>query len=186
MLSNFLIHDSSNESNLDYEIKIPSSSTKYNLIFLTKQNNSLVENIDDNNYNTEINEIKYKIFDDISSISNNSDNLELILTLPTEYNIISINKIKLSDKLNKYVKNIYLIADDQIIISMDKLFNINKEQKTKIIKQKQNNSQINNIIGKNINLHIILDKDSINHIINKNIFVNYSFIVIKNKFKYLQ
>jgi hypothetical protein len=149
-----------------------------------KQNNNFIENIEEKNYYLQDNEVKYKIFEDISSISKINNDIELILNIPIENNIISINKIKLSNRLNKYIKNIYLNIDEKIIITKDEIIG-NKENLLKIIERKQKENSINNLSNKNINIHIILDKNALNHIINKNIFVNYSYAIFKNKVKFL-
>lgn len=149
-----------------------------------KQNNNFIENIEEKNYYLQENEVKYKIFEDISSISKNNNNIELILNIPIEKNIISINKIKLSSQLNKHIKNIYLNINNKMIINKDEMIG-NKEKLSKIIERKEKENIINSSINKNINLHIIFDKNALNHIINKNIFVNYSYAILKNKIKFI-
>lgn len=190
IMSNLLIKEKFNEFDFDFEKKservLSSIENIYkNQIQKYKHNIDLIENIEETNYYVQDNEVKYKIFEDISTISKKKNNdIELILNIPIENNIISINKIKLSNQLNKYIKNIYLNIDDKIIIKKDEL-NINKEKLSKIIKYKEKDNIINSSINKNINLHIVIDKKALNYIINKNIFVNYSYAIFKNKIKFI-
>lgn len=212
MLSSLLIKETFDEFNLDQEKKIISFKTKplninsnsnsnTNTNNLTnvliennqikeiiygsqKQNNNFIENIEEKNYYVQDNEVKYKIFEDISSISKKNNDIELILNIPVENNIISINKIKLSNQLNKYIKNIYLNIDNKIIINKDEMIG-NREKLSTIIESKEKVNIIKSLTNKNINLHIILDKNALNHIINKNIFVNYSYAIFKNKVKFI-
>lgn len=195
MMSNLLIKENFDEFNLDYEKNntiTPTEENKQNTLnknYYNKkynqylnQDNNFIENIDDTDYYVQNNEVKYKIFEDISSISKNDESIELILNIPIENNIISINKIKLSNKLNKFIKNIYLNIDNKIIIKKEEIFESN-ETLSKIIENKNKNNIIKYLMDKNINLHIILEKNALNYIINKNIFVNYSYAIFKNKLK---
>lgn len=170
-------------SNCNFDINLLEDMLRKEIIYKNqKQNHNFIENIEEKNYYVQDNEVKYKIFEDISSISKKNNDIELILNIPIENNIISINKIKLSNQLNKYIKNIYLNVDNKIIINKDEILS-NREKLSKIIENKE--SIIKNSTNKNINLHIILDKNALNHIINKNIFVNYSYAIFKNKVKFL-
>lgn len=147
--------------------------------------NSFVECIDDANYNIQTNEIKYKIFEDISSLNKNDENLELILNLSTPSNVISINKIKLTNSLNKFLKDIYIVIDGNTTMIKEEIFE-NKEKFLKIIAHKFNDNIVNcsPFTKSNIDIHIVFDKNALNHIMNKNIFVNYSFTTLKNKVKF--
>jgi hypothetical protein len=142
---------------------------------------NIIELVDDKNYAVYENDVKYKIFEDISSISKSScGEIELVLDIPYEHNIVSINKIKLSNELGKFVKNIYMMTGKKVIMTKEQILN----DTNKLLKIKENiNSDCSD--GYGICLHIILDKDSLNHIINKNIFVNYSYAVLKNKLKFV-
>lgn len=168
-------HDKKNNSNI-LNLDNQDKNQNYN------QTDGIIENIDEKNYYVQDNEVKYKIFDEISSISKINNSIELILNIPTENNILSINKIKLSNKLNKYIEDVYLNIDDKIILKKDEIIR-NNNKPTKITKS-SNKENINCILGKNVNLHIILNKDALNHVINKNIFVNYSYAIFKNKLKF--
>ena len=194
LLSNLLIKENFEEFNLDFEKNDYISQTntcklnslKYDTAktnFYLYKNYSLIENIDDENYYIQDNEVKYKIFEDISSISKNDNYLELILKIPIDNNILSINKIKLSNQINKFIFDIFLNIDNKIIIKKEEIFEY-KEKLSKIIESEKRKNIINCSQEKNINLHIILNKDALNYIINKNIFVNYSYVIFKNKIKF--
>ena len=189
MLSNFLIHDKFTEFDLyseqDQEKKI---LNKINCLYsYDNYSNELIEEIDDNNYTSYEQEIKYKIFKDISSISKKNNTIELTLNIPLDDNIISINKIKLSSSLNKYIKDIYVCVDKEKIITYKDFFNNSQNitHSTTFAKHISSDKIINCQCNKNITLHIILKDNIINKIINKNIFVNYSFAIFKNKMKFI-
>ena len=135
-------------------------------------------------------EIKYKIFEDISSVSKKNNTIELVLDIPIDDSVISINKIKLSNKLNKYIKDIYVCIEDEKIITHKDFLNstqINSNSSsTKFTEHISSQKIINCQYNKNITLHILLSNNVINKIINKNIFVNYSFAIFKPKFKFTQ
>lgn len=204
MLENLLIKETFNEFNLYHE-KINKNlnlnldcnldlNFNYDLeslnrkviheIITKKQNTCLIENINNENYNIYDNEIKYKIFQDISLITKNNNNLELVLNIPSKNNILSINKIKFSDKLNKYIKDIYLKINNNKINKDVILGIVNNNKSLKIIENIYNNNIINYSTNTNIDLYIVLDKNALNYIINKNIFINYSYIIYKNKLKF--
>ena len=153
--------------------------TKSSESFISDES-SIIELVDDKkNYTVYENEVKYKIFEDISSISKGvCGDLELILDIPYEHNVVSINKIKISNGLSKYIKNVYMMLGEKIIMTKEELINTNN--KIKIMRDNKNTNDYHNI-----NLSIILDKDSLNHIVNKNIFVNYSYTILKNKLKFI-
>lgn len=194
LLSNLLIKEKFDEFNLDLEKINPSllsNTIKYNAFkdniseqnCIYSKNYSIIENIDDKNYYVQDNEVKYKIFEDISSILKNDKYLEIVLKIPIENNILSINKIKFSNKINKYIKNIYLNIDNKVTIKNEDIFE-SKKILSKIIKYDKTEHIINCSLYKNIDIHIILDKDALNYIMNKNIFVNYSYVIFKNKIKF--
>ena len=149
---------------------------------LNKQYNNyssdILEHIDDSEYNIKEQEIKYKIFDDISSITKQNENIEIILDIPKNSQIISINKIKLSKNINNFVNDIYISLNNK------------KITKEKIYKNNLNEYLINNKLDNNsfkchnnISLHIIINSNSFNEIINNNIYVTYSYANYKNKNK---
>lgn len=189
MLSNFLIQDKFLEFDFD-SVKEQKNYLLNKICYLQSTNeysNELIEEInDDKNYNLYEQEIKYKIFEDISSVSKKNDMIELILDIPIDNSIISINKIKLSNKINKYIKDIYVYASDEKIITHKDFLNsisTNTETSSKFTKHISSQKIINCQYNKNITLHILLSNNVINKIINKNIFVNYSFAVFKPKLK---
>jgi hypothetical protein len=181
MLSNFLIQENFSEFEFesDQENQI---ITKINYLQSNRDyTNSLIEHNKNNLFDQEI---KYKIFEDISSIIKKDNMIELVLNIPIENNIISINKIKISTKLNKYIKDIFICIDNEKIIINT---NLNKKKNNSLILIEPNYSQkiINCQNINNITLHILLDNNVINKIINKYIFVNYSFEFYKNKIKFI-
>lgn len=150
----------------------------------------LVEQLEEKNYMMKEQEIKFKIFDDISSVSKNSDNkLELILTIPKSSDIMTINKIKLSKNIKQYVFDIFITLNNNIILNKD----IKHNEKILLSKSNSNIFDYANLFeNKNhidcskgdVNIHIVLEPNSINEIINNNIYINYSFANYKNKVKF--
>ena len=178
-ISKLLINDLFDEFNFKSSNTI--NKQKNNMIkqIINSEENdtSIIEHIDDKNYKKCEHEIKYKIFEDINAVSKKGDNIELILTLPIEHNIISINKIKISKKVKNFINDIYLCIDNQILLTKDDLYNqINNNEKISKIIYKSNNI---------INLHILLNRSAMNYIVNKDIFINYSYLMNKNKIKYI-
>lgn len=124
-----------------------------------------------NNFNIESeNEIKFKIFDDIHSINIKSNLIELIVKIPLVENIVSINKIILSNKIKKYLINIFIYVEGSNII----FDNTNKI----IIKSNLNN------FTKDLEISLIFNSTALNDIMNQNIIVNYSCVNLKKKIKY--
>lgn len=195
MKPNFLIQDKFLEFNFNTEqeqhnflSKLPEFYINKNIIENTTDYSSeLIEEIDDNNYNLYEQEIKYKIFEDISSVNKKNDIIELMLNIPINDNIMSINKIKLSTKLNKYIYNIYVCVDGKKIVTQTDFLNDDKNniKSTIFDKQISSNKIINCQYSKNVTFHILFKNNVINKIINKNIFVNYSFAILKNKLKFM-
>jgi hypothetical protein len=140
----------------------------------------IIEYIEDNNYSIENKEQKYKIFDDITSIIKNKNNkIELIINIPKSNDVVKINKIKIPKSIENYLTNIFISLDDNIILSDNDIFNKN----IKLLNTNYNNS-INCTKG-TINLHIIFEPNSINKIINSNIYIYFTYINLKNKIKFL-
>ena len=193
MLTNFLIQDKFLEFDFDYvsvqEHKSHISKKIRYLQSINKYSNELIEEInDDENYNLYEQEIKYKIFEDIGSVSKKNNIIELVLDIPVDNSIISINKIKLSNKINKYIKDIYVCMDNEKIITYKDFLNsttTNPESSSKFTKHITSQKIINCQYNKNVTLHILLSNKVINKIINKNIFVNYSFAIFKPKLKFI-
>lgn len=190
-MTNFLIQDQFLEFNFN-SVQEQKSYISNKIKYLQSTNeysNELIEEInDDENYNIYEQEIKYKIFEDISSVSKKNNMIELVLDIPIDNSIISINKIKLSNKLNKYIKDIYVCTDDEKIITHKDFLNpslTNVETSTKFTKHISSQKIINCQYNKNITLHVLLSNNVINKIINKNIFVNYSFAIFKPKLKFI-
>jgi len=189
MLSNFLIQDKFLEFDFD-SVQEQKTHLLNKISYLQSTNeysNELIEEIDDNNYNLYEQEINYKIFEDISSVVKKNNMIELVLDIPVDNSIISINKIKLSNKLNKYIKDIYVCMEDEKIITNKDFLNSKSSnyKSSKFTKNISSEKIINCQYNKNITLHVLLSNNAINKIINKNIFVNYSFAIFKNKHKFL-
>jgi hypothetical protein len=138
--------------------------------------NNCIEYIDDIDTNTHYEEIKYKIFDDLTHIIKNENNIELIINIPNTYELLSIIKIRLSKKITSYIKDIYVKQNKEIILTKNKLLNINI---------KDINNVINNTSGE-LNLYITIEPNSLNHIINSNIYILFLFVNRKNKIKFLE
>ena len=85
-------------------------------------------------------------------------------------------KIKLSRKIKNCIKDIYIKQNKEIILTKDKLLNINK---------KDIYNEISNKNGK-LNLHIVIESNSLNYFINSNIYILFLFLNNKNKIKYLE
>ncbi len=189
MLSKLLIKDDFMEFNFNSEQEQEHEKkllNKINYLYLSNNySNELIEEIDDNNYNLYDHEIKYKIFEDISSVTKKNNTIELVLDIPVDDNIISINKIKLSNKLNKYIKDIFVCVGDEKVITYKDFLNENNYQTLTFAQQISSEKIINCQFNKDITLHILLKNNIINKIINKNIFVNYSFAIFKNKLKFI-
>ena len=173
MKSYILIQDSFDEFNLNNLEKINTHFDYKNQlsIFNTKQSNSIIEHINDENYILYENEVKYKIFEDINSISKKNNIIELQLNIP--HNIISINKIKIPNQINKFIEDIFICNGHEIIKLDEKYFNSNTTNKI-IYNQHEN-----------IKLYIYFNTQVINKMINKSIFINYSYAIFKNKVKFI-
>lgn len=195
MISSFLIQDQFSEFDFNCEQDQMQNQEqilldKINLLRNSSSPNDycceLIEEIDDNNYNLFDQEIKYKIFEDISSVTKQDEMIELVLDIPVDKTIISINKIKLSNKLNKYIKDIFVCAEGEKIITYKDFINsTNLETSVKFTQHISSQEIIDCQFNKNITLHILMEKNVINKIINKNIFVNYSFAIFKPKLKFI-
>jgi len=161
-----------NENIKEYNDKIQSYQNRnYNI---ESNINNCIEYINDNKYDIHSQEIEYKILDDISYIIKNKDSIELIVNISNKCDFLSINKIRLSQKINNYIKDIYVKQNTEIILTKDKLLNI----KTK---------DINNIIkfsNEKLNLHIIIEPNNLNNIINSHIYILFTYINFRNKVKY--
>lgn len=131
----------------------------------------IIENINDSNYEIKENEIKYEIFDNNNNIQLYKDNIELIIYLPNNYIILSINKIKLSNNLEKYIDNISIYGNNE------KIYNYETDNFNKKIDFCKN--------YKNITINIKLQKSVMNKILNKSIFINYSYLFNKKKIKFV-
>lgn len=154
-----------NEVDHYYSIKSPKKRVQKNF---DEEYDSIIESINDNNnYLLKENEKKYKIFEDISYINNHDRHLELILDLPINLKINSINKIKFSNKIKNYIEKIFISVNKKEVISDINSINL---------------LNIHNV--NELELHIILRKNAINHLLNQNIYITYSYIDSKPKLKF--
>jgi hypothetical protein len=149
---------------------------------------NIIEYIDDNkqqDYIVNEHEQKYKIFDNISSVIKNKDNnIELVINVPKTGDILSINKIKLSKNIKKYINTIFISLDNNKIVSQNEIYN----KKFNFNKLRNINNLMMNIIDCSkgeVNIHIILEPNSINEIINNYIYIVFSYINFKNKVKFM-
>lgn len=150
-------------------------------------NNSIIEHVEDKNYLMKEQELKFKIFDDISSVSKNNNNkIELIINIPKSSNIMTINKIKLSKNIKQYIFDIFVSLDNNIILNKENLYNEKKSLSNINLFDKDLYENKNNIDCSkgDVNIHLILEPKSINDIINNYVYISYSFINYKNKVKF--
>ena len=147
-------------------------------------NNSIIEHVEDKNYLMKEQELKFKIFDDISSVSKNNNNkIELIINIPKSSNIMTINKIKLSKNIKQYIFDIFVSLNNNIILHKENLYNEKKNINFFDKDLYENKNNIDCSKG-DVNIHIILEPNSINDIINNYVYISYSFINYKNKVKF--
>lgn len=149
--------------------------------------NSIIEHVEEKDYLMKEQELKFKIFDDISSVSKNKNNkIELIINIPKFSNIMTINKIKLSKNIKQYIFDIFVSLDNKIILHKENLYNEKIILKNINFFNKdlyENNNYIDCSKG-DVNIHIILEPNSINDIINNYVYITYSFLNYKNKVKF--
>jgi hypothetical protein len=137
--------------------------------------NNFIEYINDIDYETKSEGIKYKILDDSTHIIKSKDDIKLVLDISNTNEVLSILKIKLSKKIKAYIKDIYIKQNKEVILTKDKLLNINTKD-THMINKKS---------GK-LNLYIIIELNSLNYFINSSIYILFLFVNNKNKVKYLE
>jgi hypothetical protein len=166
----YLQQDNNDIEDYDYKQKINSPK---NSITIKKNVSGIIEYINEEEYDIKEQEIKYKIFEDISAVTKNVNSIELIITLPKINQITSINKIRFSKNINNYIKDIYVTQNNKKIFEKEELLNSKSEK-----------NNIRYPSNKQINLHLIIEPVGLNTIINKNIYISYSYITLKNKIKY--
>ena len=156
------------------------------LFYQIDNSNSIIEHVEEQNYLIKDQELKYKIFDDISSVTKNfNDKIELIINIPKSSDIMTINKIKLSKNIKQFIFDIFVSLNDKIIMNKDNLYNKQMILCKKINYEECNESNYIDCSKGSVNIHIVLEPNSINEIINNNIYINFSFINYKNKIKFL-
>ena len=110
------------------------------------------------------NDISYKILDDIEDIELQADNVILSINLlPNE--TLKINSLKIPAKIKKYVNDIYITENNNIIY--------------------KKHNYINSVINTNENtkIHLVFNKIYMNEIIGYNIVLNYTIVCKKSKSK---
>lgn len=144
----------------------------------------IIEHIEETNYLVKEQELKYKIFDDISSVIKNKNNkIELVINIPRSSEIVTINKIKLSKSIKEFIFDIFVTLDNSIILAQEDLYNKKINFSDFSLNSDLNVNVIDCSRGE-VNIHIILEPQSINKIINNNIYISFSFINFKNKVKF--
>ena len=100
---------------------------------------------------------------------NKNNELELVINIKKRSDLLSINKIKLSNNIKNYIKKIFLSINDKVII--DDLLN---------------SENLNSCyIESDVNLSIVIDSVNLNDIMNTNIYILFSYINYKNKVKHI-
>lgn len=114
--------------------------------------------------------IKFRIFDDIDFVNiDKSGHFELSISLPSNLNIISINKIKLSSKI--LLSDINILSNNNIIY---------KKEDILFLDHKFNKLDCSECI-KDIVINLLIDNKNINHIVGKQISISYTRENIKDK-----
>jgi len=131
---------------------------------------NMIEYINNEEYIIKEQEEKFNIFDDIAYMNKNKNNeLELVINIKKRSDLLSINKIKLSNNIKNYIKKIFLSINDKVII--DDLLN---------------SENLNSCyIESDVNLSIVIDSVNLNDIMNTNIYILFSYINYKNKVKHI-
>ncbi len=196
ILSNYLIKKEDDYFNLIRECE----ETKYQKYLVTDKvlfddiEPCLLEHVEENNYLTKEQEIKYKIFDDISSLNKTNGKIELLINIPKSSDILTINKIKLSKNIKKYIFDIFVTLNDKVILTRENLYNTkinlstsSEDELNNLSDTDSNDSSLNtiNCSQGEVNIHIVLKPNSINDILNNHIYISYSFINFKNKIKFI-
>ncbi len=145
----------------------------------------IIEHIEETNYLVKEQELKYKIFDDISSVIKNKNNkIELVINIPKSSDIVTINKIKLSKSIKEFIFDIFVTLDNSIILTQEDLYNKKINFSDFSLNSDLNENNVIDCSRGEVNIHIILEPQSINKIINNNIYISFSFINFKNKVKF--
>ena len=68
-------------------------------------------------YSVKYEEKHYNIFDDINFVSKHKKNIELQITIKNSDSYIIINKIRLSQNIDKFIENCYITDNNKIIMN---------------------------------------------------------------------
>jgi hypothetical protein len=110
------------------------------------------------------NDKSYKILDDIEDIELQADKVILSIKLLSN-ETLKINSLKIPTKIKKYVNDIYITENNNIIYK----------------KNNYTNSVINT--NENTKIHLVFDKFYMNKIIGHDVVLNYTIICKKSKSK---
>lgn len=110
------------------------------------------------------NDKSYKILDDIEHIELQGDNIILSINLLSN-ETLKINSLKIPAKIKKYLNDIYITENNNIIY--------------------KKHNYINSVINTNENtkIHLVFNKNHMNEIIGCDIVLNYTIICKKSKSK---
>ena len=110
------------------------------------------------------NDKSYKILDDIEHIELQGDNVILSINLLSN-ETLKINSLKIPTKIKKYLNDIYITENNNIIY--------------------KKHNYINSVINTNENtkIHLVFNKNHMNEIIGYDIVLNYTIICKKSKSK---
>ncbi len=121
------------------------------------------------------NKIKFRLLDDVDTINvDNNGNIELSVLLSSSLNILTIDKIKLSKKIN--INDINIYSNNKIIYKKDDIFtSINYS----CVKNKLQFSGCDN----DIVINVKINNKNINNIIGKCVYLSYTNTITKEKHK---
>ena len=156
-MKNFEVHE---EQKLKVFIDLDTNEKKTRTYSFDNTDSSIIEHIEETNYLVKEQELKYKIFDDISSVIKNKNNkIELVINIPESGDIVTINKIKLSKSIKEFIFDIFVTINDTIILTQDDLYY--KKINFSNISNNFNDSNIIDCSRGKVNIHIILEPNSI-------------------------
>lgn len=126
--------------------------------------------------NTFSNKIKFKIFNDIDFVNiDNKGQFELSIHLPSNLNIVTINKIKLSNKI--LLSDINIFANNKIIFNKEDISFLGNKYNNK-----SNKLDFTDCI-EDIVINMLIDNKNINQIVGKQILISYTSEIIEEQSK---
>ena len=136
------------------------------MISIITEDTDLIENYNSFYYKRDIivNEKLYHILDDIEHIELRGNDIVLSIRLLSN-ETLKINSLKIPVDVEKYLNNIYITKNNNIIY--------------------KKHNYINNIINtqENTRLHLVFNKKNTDDIIGSNVIINYTIICKKSKSK---